>query len=250
MTESYSHPASPDAVDPYAAAAPGSRALEALEAAENYNRWVCSQFAPYLGATNIELGAGRGTLTAIVAQQRSVIPTEPADEGFSALQTRFRGNANVPRVLRSLAEVNGSELADCVYSSNVLEHIEDDLAVIGQSAALLKPGGHFVAVVPAGMWLYSSFDRTLGHFRRYVRSDRERIQAFIRAERLPFRFVEFRWLNPVGAFGWWTKMRLLNAQALDPADAMKMNALIPWLRHLDKLRLPFGQSIVFALEKS
>jgi SAM-dependent methyltransferase len=54
---------------------------------------------------------------------------------------------------------------------DVLEHIEDDAAEMERASRLLKPGGHLVVLVPAHQWLYSPFDREIGHFRRYSAED-------------------------------------------------------------------------------
>jgi predicted RNA binding protein YcfA (HicA-like mRNA interferase family) len=37
--------------------------------------------------------------------------------------------------------------------------------------AALRPGGHFYLSVPQHPWLYSRFDREVGHRRRYTRSE-------------------------------------------------------------------------------
>lgn len=56
---------------------------------------------------------------------------------------------------------------DVLVMLNVLEHIEDDIAALKNSYNILKPGGHLVVEVPAGPFLYDSYDRELQHFRRY-----------------------------------------------------------------------------------
>ncbi len=38
---------------------------------------------------------------------------------------------------------------DVVITSEVLEHIQDDVAAIAEMVRVLKPGGHFAATVPA-----------------------------------------------------------------------------------------------------
>ena len=55
----------------------------------------------------------------------------------------------------------------CIYSLNVLEHIEDDTAIVRELRRKLKPGGKLLIYVPAFQVLYSSMDRKVGHFRRY-----------------------------------------------------------------------------------
>ena len=44
--------------------------LEALEGAKNYNAWVASLVAPYLGDDPIEIGSGTGTYADAVARGR------------------------------------------------------------------------------------------------------------------------------------------------------------------------------------
>lgn len=60
-----------------------------------------------------------------------------------------------------------SASVDAVVLLNVLEHIEDHVAAMGQVARVLRPGGIAVVEVPAGPGLYDVYDRYLHHFRRY-----------------------------------------------------------------------------------
>jgi hypothetical protein len=49
----------------------------------------------------------------------------------------------------------------------VLEHIEDEVRQIETASRLLRPGGHIAILAPAHQWLYSEFDLSIGHLRRY-----------------------------------------------------------------------------------
>ena len=60
---------------------------------------------------------------------------------------------------------------DLIYSSNVLEHIEDDVNSLKSIANKLKPNGNLILFVPAFNLLFSKIDTELGHFRRYTISD-------------------------------------------------------------------------------
>jgi SAM-dependent methyltransferase len=57
---------------------------------------------------------------------------------------------------------------DAVLALDVIEHLDDDGAVIGRLGSLLKPGGVLVVSVPALPELYSEFDAVQGHRRRYT----------------------------------------------------------------------------------
>src|SRR5262249_6693728 len=60
---------------------------------------------------------------------------------------------------------------DCVLALDVLEHVEDDRAALGEIARILRPGGLFFFTVPAFMLLWRHHDEAYGHFRRYRRGD-------------------------------------------------------------------------------
>ena len=50
---------------------------------------------------------------------------------------------------------------------DVLEHIEDDKKEINRALEQLKPGGNIIFFVPAYQFLYSDFDKAIGHVKRY-----------------------------------------------------------------------------------
>jgi len=52
---------------------------------------------------------------------------------------------------------------------DVIEHIEDDGAMLAAWRERMDPGAQLVVTVPALQWAYSSWDTELGHFRRYSR---------------------------------------------------------------------------------
>jgi hypothetical protein len=51
---------------------------------------------------------------------------------------------------------------------DVIEHIEDDAAELRRAAGLLRPNGVIVVLSPAHQWLYTPFDKAIGHYRRYT----------------------------------------------------------------------------------
>jgi len=56
---------------------------------------------------------------------------------------------------------------DFVGAFEVLEHIEDDIAVIRDIHRVLKPNGYFICSVPAHMVYWSLWDEFVRHQRRY-----------------------------------------------------------------------------------
>jgi SAM-dependent methyltransferase len=56
---------------------------------------------------------------------------------------------------------------DLVALFEVLEHVPDDVDLLREIARITRPGGRLVLTVPLGMKHYCSFDRYMGHVRRF-----------------------------------------------------------------------------------
>jgi SAM-dependent methyltransferase len=54
-----------------------------------------------------------------------------------------------------------------VHAYDLLEHLEDDVAAVGELARVLAPGGHLVLSTPLHEGRWQTFDRVVGHARRY-----------------------------------------------------------------------------------
>ena len=63
---------------------------------------------------------------------------------------------------------------DLIFTSNVLEHIEDDVTILHDLFLHTNDGGQLVVYVPAFQFLYSRLDEKAGHFRRYSKKDLEK----------------------------------------------------------------------------
>lgn len=63
-----------------------------------------------------------------------------------------------------------NEKFDLVFLMDVLEHQEDDAALLKYlHDKVSRKNGYLILTVPAHRFLYSGFDRSVGHFRRYDR---------------------------------------------------------------------------------
>ena len=60
---------------------------------------------------------------------------------------------------------------DLIYSSNVLEHINNDMEAIQSLYNNLSESGVVKILVPARMEIYSNMDKNVGHYRRYNREN-------------------------------------------------------------------------------
>ena len=64
-------------------------------------------------------------------------------------------------------EIDDISGIDFVFSSNVLEHIKDDIEVLKAIRNKLSDNGELYLYLPAHMILMSRIDEVVGHYRRY-----------------------------------------------------------------------------------
>ena len=141
----------------------GTDNLEAMAAARNYNAFLVRTLARHLRGRKeiLDFGAGIGYFAGKMREigfSMTCIEPDPALAG----QLRERAFA----CAASLQAVGAEKFAGA-YALNVLEHIENDDAVLQQLHRVLAPDGLLVLYVPAFQILFSSMDRKVGHLRRY-----------------------------------------------------------------------------------
>ncbi len=202
--------------------------LARLKNADAYNRWVFSQFAEHLGPEVLEVGCGHGTFTALLAARGLKVHAIDID---AASVAAVRRTVDVPNVQVEQADITRTiwkERFDAIVMLDVLEHIEDDMAILARMGDALLPGGRFVAKVPAMPSLYGAQDRAVGHYRRYTAPGLDRMMRTV-------GFAEVRcWhFNAASTVGWWLNGRLLGRAAPPSAQITVFEALLPLAKKLD-----------------
>ncbi len=112
----------------------------------------------------IELGAGRGEFIKRFIKDANIRPfsVEPDIAYHHELNKTHTSFLSLNEVAHDM---------DCAYAIDVLEHIEDDIQTLMMLHAKMKPGGRILIYVPARMELYSRFDESIGHYRRYNKTE-------------------------------------------------------------------------------
>lgn len=221
------------------------RSLDALAELQRYNHWIFNLMAHHVRGRVLEIGGGTGNLTSLIAQHADhVVSLEPVERFAEAAQARFKDNPNVevfPLFLQDYDIPADPQLRfDTAMSFNVIEHIEDDVAAHAQIKSMLKPGGKVITFVPAGPRAYGKLDESLGHYRRYTLKSLRNTM-----EQAGLRWVEGRFHNRVGWFGWWLNSRVLKKTDVPAGQAATFDKLLPIFSLVDKVApLPFGQSVI------
>jgi len=154
--------------------------LELFREAAHWKRYWSRVIAPFVGARVLDVGAGIGA-TAVVLATRPYerwLALEPdAAQAHEIERVRDRGDIPSHYEVRAGTsdDLGERERFDTILYIDVLEHINDDRGELGRVARHLEPGGSIVVLAPAHEFLYTAFDRSIGHFRRYDRASLVRI---------------------------------------------------------------------------
>jgi SAM-dependent methyltransferase len=149
--------------------------LDVFYLARNWKAYWADKVLPYLGAEVLEVGAGTGSNTELLCsgRQNRWLCLEPDGILVRALQTRVENHPHRAAIQVQCGMIGAlavTERFDTVLYMDVLEHIEGDRSELAAAGKLLRPGGHCIVLAPAHQWLYSPFDRSIGHFRRYSKA--------------------------------------------------------------------------------
>lgn len=150
----------------------GKKDLEKNEfSLRKYNRYIANRFYKVSKTLDspdckvLDFGAGTGTLARLWKELTSNYPDclEIDPEFFEYLR-----KDSISTFTR-ISDIK--EAYSFIYTSNVLEHIENDFETVNNLKAILSPGGIIAVYVPAFNTLYSNLDRRVGHYRRYEKKE-------------------------------------------------------------------------------
>jgi glycosyltransferase involved in cell wall biosynthesis len=212
---------------------PGKVTLDAMEQAPEFNKWMYESVKPWLGNRVAELGVGRGNMSKLIRQHDQVLLTDYRTDYIEEVLGKWKASGNVrigklDMTLREDYEQLREFAPESVVFFNVLEHIEDDRAVLASLAATVPDGCRVVVLVPYGMKLYSEFDKALGHFRRYEKGELDG-----KFREAGFTVEKQFYFNKTGRLAWWVANTLGRQQALKPWQLKVWNFFTPLIRIMD-----------------
>lgn len=220
--------------------------LELFRAAKNWKDYYYRMIRRHLGAEVLEVGAGIGGTTQVLCREKHVrwVCLEPDPTLIDVLKAEPNLPTGCETRQGSSAELPEGECFDAILYIDVLEHIEDDLAEVQRAATHLKPGGCLIVLAPAHQWLFSPFDRSIGHYRRYNR-------PMLRDLTPPgLVIVSLKYLDSVGLLASlsnrWLKQRMPTPGQIKLWDTW----MVPFSRRIDPiLQYAIGKSILCVWRK-
>ena len=209
--------------------------LDLFAQATNWKSYVRSRVTKFLGKNVLEIGAGFGGTTQALATATHDrwLCVEPDGSLADRLRASI-GDGLLPAYCQvqegTIDDVPRGEVFDSILYMDVLEHIENDAAEVARAAARLAPGGHLIVLCPAHGWLYTAFDKAIGHYRRYTK------RMLVRLGTPALELTRLEYLDSVGLLASLAN-RLLLRQSLPTARQIAVwdKALVPASKWLDPL---------------
>ncbi len=222
-------------------------------------RWWIERAAPafHEGDTIVDAGAGTGQLVQELHgwyghQGVRTIGVEFSEEARRLAKERKNVDLSPGSILGLPLQGNTSKVT---IALDVLEHVEDDKLAFSELLRVTESGGILIINIPAFMSLWSDWDVSLGHYRRYTK---QMMIATMEPHRNECDVLYFDYINAIAFLPIWlyrkvSKLLKLHSRAEDVIPSPRMNKLLfqlfvepakaPWFHP------PFGVSLFCVLRK-
>lgn len=220
---------------------PGSE-LELFENAFHWKRYLAEKITPFLKNDVLEVGAGLGATSRILnnCQANKWTLLEPDEKMFQFLKHNQRTfHTNTEFICGTIQDLKNEKYNTVLYI-DVLEHIENDHQEINEIAKHIHLGGYLIILSPAFNFLFSEFDSSIGHYRRYTK---KLLRNTIPAN---FDVVSLKYLDAAGFFASIANKYLLHQSYPTKKQIMFWdNFLVPISKLVDPFfGYSFGKSIL------
>jgi len=219
--------------------------------------WIDRAAAPASGDSIVDAGAGTGELIrelrdAYGPRGVSVIGIEFSEEARRLARER-KGTELLAGSILALPLEDGT--SSVTIALDVLEHVEDDRLAFSELFRITKHGGIIIVNVPAFHSLWSEWDVSLGHFRRYSKA---MLRQTIAMHRHEFDVLYFDYMNafaflPIYLYRKVARLLKLQSRAEDHIPSPDMNNLLLKLfvepAKAQWFHPPFGVSLFCVLRK-
>ena len=158
----------------------------------NYNTSIIKLFSDglnYESGPVLDFGAGNGTLAEIWREKFGITPFCSEIDPNLRFELEKKGFKTIKDMKLERRKFS------YIYTSNVLEHIENDLAALKELNRVLAKGGRLAIYVPAMPYLFSELDFNVGHFRRYTKKYLSHI-----LKESDFRIISIKYADSLGFF--------------------------------------------------
>jgi ubiquinone/menaquinone biosynthesis C-methylase UbiE len=224
-----------------------------------WEKWRAHGLQKFIEIENIdliwEIGAGSGAMALQLKEFGiSTIGVEPLISGMKSLNL-----CGIYSYCGTLDHLNlPSNSLRSIGLFDVIEHLENPSLLLKEVYRVLKPGGVLITSVPACQFLFSQYDLSIGHFRRYSKSNLRKQFEDIGFENHVIKYQQIFITIPVFIFRTIryklginiNNSRLANKNINQKTSLNKLSKIIKIIMKIEsKFELPFGFSLISISKK-
>lgn len=219
--------------------------LELFKYAYNWKKYYAKFIHEFLKNDVLEVGAGIGETTHSLCDgtQNSWVCVEPDVQLAKEIETK-KEKGYLPSFIEIIPDtldgIAVNRKFDAILYIDVIEHIKNDAEELKRATQFLKPNGHLIILVPAHNYLFSEFDKSIGHYRRY---NKEMLAKAVPKE---LQKVDLRYLDSMGLWAslankWFLKQEYPELKQIKFWD----NYIIPVSKIIDAITFyAMGKTVV------
>ncbi len=214
-----------------------------FDLARNYRNYQLDLIRKFVGGNILEVGPGRGEIIEnFISADNKITMIDTDEEMCKVIRERFK-NSDVKILNSNISYLE--EKFDTILYMDVIEHIENDIKELDQAISKLNKNGKLVIIVPAFSILFSDFDKSVGHFRRYTKKN------FFNYKNSEVKLRNLKYFDSLGFFILFlSKILKFKGNSKAVFGIKVWNMLIPISRLIDKLIFhSLGKSLICVYEK-
>jgi len=217
--------------------------LDHFDSASNFRKYQISLIIKFIKGKFLEVGAGKGGLIPFYKNLiKDITIIEPEKKLFRILKKNY---SNKKFKIKNQTIKSIKKKYDTIIYYDVLEHIKKDLNETRLAAKKLNKNGYLIFSVPAYQIFYSSFDKSVGHCKRYNKQD-----FIILGKKTSLKIEKLAYYDSVG-FLFLVLNKLFSLKQTNLKNKIYLwNLLMPISKLIDFLTFnKFGKSLLCVFRK-
>ena len=196
----------------------------------------------------LDFGSGSGVNINMLSKFGFINIYEPHSDTKNYLKHKYKNKSK----FKILDKINNQKF-DLIILADVLEHIKKDKKVIEKLSNNLKHNGQILITVPAYQFLFSMKDITLGHYRRYNKT--QILELFQKFKIIKLTYFNFFLFTPISFLILFFKLFKIDfINKVESAPNQYINKTLFHIFSIERkiikiLDLPFGLSLLGLFKK-
>ena len=219
--------------------------LEFFDKSKNFRNYQLKLIKKYIKGYIAEVGPGNGVnASSYIKYPKKIDLYEPTKKLYLEIKKKFKKNKKVANYNKKF--LLQKEKYDSILYLDVLEHIKKDKEEILKAFKSIKKNGYLIINVPAFSYLYSKFDKDVGHHKRYQKKD-----IRIIFKNLKYKKLDLRYYDSIGyILSLFSKLTFSNYKNKFNQKIKIWDSLIPLSKIIDFLTFNlFGKSLLIVIKK-